>query len=91
MNRQNKADTTRTMGNIGPIRTAETVGDGWCLTSDAPAPKKNITRNNNDFLDVTAMIRSLQRSEGNLDCFRRGHKDCEEIDCAWRDYCLTQK
>jgi hypothetical protein len=41
-----------------------------------------------DFLDRTALIRSIQRAEGNPDCFRRGQVDCDQMDCAWRNYCL---
>lgn len=40
------------------------------------------------YVDVTAMIRSLQRTEGLRDCFRRGIADCDQLDCAWRRYCL---
>ena len=41
-----------------------------------------------DFLDITALIRSIQRAEGNPDCFLKTHDDCDQIDCAWRLYCL---
>jgi hypothetical protein len=40
-----------------------------------------------DFLDLTRLIRSIQRAEGNLDCFRQ-KDDCEWLDCAWRRYCI---
>ena len=40
------------------------------------------------YVDVTAMIRSLQRTEGLTDCFRRGTADCDQLGCAWREYCL---
>lgn len=40
-----------------------------------------------DLADRTELIRSIQRSEGNPDCFRK-KRTCEEIDCAWRSYCL---
>ncbi|NNK02689.1 MAG: hypothetical protein HKP58_19935 [Desulfatitalea sp.] len=39
-------------------------------------------------VDITAMIRSLQRTEGLTDCFRRGSADCDQLECAWRQYCL---
>lgn len=45
----------------------------------------------NRFVDITAMIRSLQRSEGANDCFRRGIGDCDQVDCNWRQYCLNIK
>ncbi len=40
-------------------------------------------------LDTTAMIRSLQRSEGEEDCYRRGREVCDHTKCPWRRYCLT--
>lgn len=43
---------------------------------------------NRRYVDVTAMIRSLQRTEGSSDCFRRGLADCDQQGCAWRQYCL---
>ena len=43
---------------------------------------------NKRYVDITAMIRSLQRTEGLTDCFRRGTADCDQINCAWRQYCL---
>lgn len=42
------------------------------------------------YVDITAMIRSLQRTEGLTDCFRRGLSDCDQLDCAWRQYCLEK-
>ncbi len=51
----------------------------------------NIMESNDDkknFLDITVLIRSIQRSEGNTDCFRKGLKDCDQLDCAWRHLCL---
>jgi hypothetical protein len=62
-------------------------------------PKKEKTRNlliNNkgvserrNFVDLIALVRSLQRAEGNPDCFRRSGDSCEQGDCAWRSYCLV--
>jgi hypothetical protein len=42
------------------------------------------------YVNVTDMIRSLQRTEGHSDCFRRGLADCDQIECAWRQYCLEK-
>jgi hypothetical protein len=39
-------------------------------------------------VDIIAMVRSLQRTAGLTDCFRRGHADCDITDCDWRAYCL---
>jgi len=43
-----------------------------------------------DYLDVTRLVRCIQRAEGNPDCFRRIMGDCQEIDCCWRPYCLEE-
>ncbi len=40
-------------------------------------------------VNITDMIRSLQRTEGLTDCFRRGLADCDQLECAWRQYCLN--
>jgi hypothetical protein len=42
------------------------------------------------FLDTTNLIRSIQRAEGNVDCFRRRGRQCRETICAWRRYCLEE-
>jgi hypothetical protein len=39
-------------------------------------------------VDIIAMVRSLQRTAGMTDCFRKGNADCDIIDCDWRSYCL---
>ena len=39
-------------------------------------------------VDIIAMVRSLQRTAGVTDCFRKGNADCDIIDCDWRTYCL---
>ena len=41
-----------------------------------------------NFVDITALIRSVQRTEGNTDCFRRDNYSCEQHNCSWRIYCL---
>jgi hypothetical protein len=41
-----------------------------------------------DQVDIIALVRSLQRTAGITDCFRRGNADCDSIDCDWRTYCL---
>ena len=39
-------------------------------------------------VDTTALVRSLQRAEGQTTCFRTGLSDCDRIDCPWRIYCF---
>jgi len=52
-----------------------------------PATMKPDT-NKMNFLDLTGLIRSIQRTEGHPDCFRKGIVDCDEGDCKWRTFCL---
>jgi hypothetical protein len=40
------------------------------------------------FLDIVTLIRSIQRAEGNIDCFQMGMIDCDQVDCKWRSFCL---
>jgi len=54
-------------------------------------PETTAMKNNeNRHVDITAMIRSLQRTEGQSDCFRRGVSECDELKCTWRQYCLSK-
>ncbi|MCP4748276.1 MAG: hypothetical protein GY874_19385 [Desulfobacteraceae bacterium] len=48
------------------------------------------TADKRSHINITAMIRSLQRTEGYTDCFRRGNVKCGELSCSWRQYCLDQ-
>ena len=40
-------------------------------------------------VDIIALVRSLQRSAGVADCFRKGRADCDDVRCSWRSYCLS--
>ena len=40
------------------------------------------------YLDIATLIRSIQRAEGNMDCFQMGMIDCDQVDCKWRAFCL---
>jgi hypothetical protein len=44
-----------------------------------------------DFLDTTNLVRSIQRAEGNPDCFRKAEDYCDRLDCSWRQYCLREE
>lgn len=41
-----------------------------------------------DYVDIVKLIRSIQRAEGNIDCYRRGETRCRRMECDWRDHCL---
>jgi hypothetical protein len=43
-----------------------------------------------DYVDLVNLIRSIQRAEGNLDCYRTGRQQCERMNCVWRDHCLKE-
>jgi hypothetical protein len=43
-----------------------------------------------DYVDLVNLIRSIQRAEGNLDCYRTGRQECEQMNCVWRDHCLKE-
>ena len=40
-----------------------------------------------DRVDLTHLIRSMQRAEGHSDCFGTAKWHCDRLDCAWRKYC----
>jgi len=50
--------------------------------------EKTPVKNPKDLLDVTELVRSLQRREGNPDCFRKAEGSCDQKDCFWRPWCL---
>jgi len=41
-------------------------------------------------VDLTNIIRSMQRLEGNPDCFRTANGHCDRLDCIWRVYCFEK-
>ena len=41
-----------------------------------------------NYVDLVILIRSIQRAEGYMDCYRRGLQQCDRMDCVWRDHCL---
>jgi hypothetical protein len=44
---------------------------------------------NGKVVDMGKLIRSVQRLEGNPDCFGKSLGNCDRSDCAWWEYCLT--
>ena len=41
-----------------------------------------------DYVDLVNLIRSIQRAEGNIDCYRRERQQCDRMSCVWRAHCL---
>lgn len=58
----------------------------------AEGPKPEYGRRNKrlNYLDLTELVRSVQRSDGHTDCFRRGFCDCDDLDCPWRAQCFNK-
>jgi len=68
--------------------TVERSGPNTGAEASVPAARKGKKR---EFVDMTLLIRSIQRLEGNPDCFRRAENHCDRLDCAWRVYCLGER
>ncbi len=56
--------------------------------ADVPSSEISCGAEKKNFIDIKALIRSIQRAEGASDCFRRGITDCDQVDCKWRHICL---
>ncbi len=41
-----------------------------------------------DYVDLVNLIRSIQRAEGNIDCYRKGRQQCDRMSCVWRNHCI---
>lgn len=42
-------------------------------------------------MSKTDLIRAIQRTEGNSDCFATVHvNDCNQMNCLWRDDCKAE-
>lgn len=52
--------------------------------------RENKSLDKNPF-DLTKFIRSIQRLEGNPDCFKKAQGYCSQWDCVWRQSCLDDK
>ncbi len=60
---------------------------GLCFSKIKNNPKMIFMKK--DYLDEVRLIRSIQRAEGNMDCFRKNPEDCDQPECIWRPYCLS--
>lgn len=68
--------------------TGNLKGDQEIVTVTSSKTGTDVEKKN--FLDMTALIRSIQRAEGHADCFQKGIIDCDQIDCKWRSFCLKE-
>jgi len=88
----NRSDEVRVRANELIEEVEETLDRSFekCeavkMCDDENAVKsETVTKKN--FLDLTELIRSIQRAEGNPDCFSR-IPYCNRMDCVWHAYCL---
>lgn len=44
-----------------------------------------------NFIDIPKLVRSIQRAEGNPDCFQQGQEPCDQLECIWRTLCLKDQ
>ncbi|MBW1725210.1 MAG: hypothetical protein JRD87_10660 [Deltaproteobacteria bacterium] len=56
--------------------------------SSAESAKIGQDAKKKNYLDMAALIRSIQRAEGHTDCFQKGMIDCDQADCKWHPFCL---
>jgi hypothetical protein len=50
--------------------------------------RKEDTSSKQSLIDLKHFIQSIQRVEGNPDCFGTTDGTCERLECAWRGLCL---
>jgi len=55
-----------------------------------PKLESGCRRDRQNHLDIIGLVRSVQRSEGHSDCFRRNVCDCDQLDCPWRGQCFQK-
>jgi hypothetical protein len=72
------------------VKGLDTTKDcaGHKKISEEPSPQTNLETAKKNFLDIKALVRSIQRAEGSADCFRMGIVDCDQVDCKWHQICL---
>jgi len=51
---------------------------------------RKIHGSDGNFPDFSRLIQSIQRIEGNPDCFGTAGGYCDRQDCKWRGYCLKE-
>jgi len=71
----------KNLKSIGNLKGDEEIATASSFKMGPDVEKKS-------FLDITTLIRSIQRAEGHADCFQKGIIDCDQVDCKWRPFCL---
>ena len=71
----------KSLNSTGNLRGSEEIATASTSKTGPEVEKKS-------FLDITTLIRSVQRAEGHTDCFQKGMIDCDQADCKWHPFCL---
>ncbi|RJP85110.1 MAG: hypothetical protein C4518_17275 [Desulfobacteraceae bacterium] len=53
-------------------------------------PARTTPQKDGHMPDMTRFIQSIQRLEGDTDCFGKDTGACNRTDCLWREYCLKE-
>lgn len=80
---------SRTSGESGPVSKTNNKGQTQSRGKKISV-EVNPMHGSKSLLDLNALVRSVQRAEGEEACFKVGRFDCDDSDCRWRDYCLEQ-
>ncbi len=51
---------------------------------------RKISESKGNAPDIVRLIRSVQKIEGNPECFKTAAGWCDRLDCLWREYCLGE-
>lgn len=66
------------------------ISEGRPARRTKRANTKNHSGSRKNLLDIKNLVRSIQRADGQEDCFLSGRVDCDWSDCRWRPYCLQK-
>ena len=50
------------------------------------AKKMNVS---SEGMDKAELIKAIQKAEGNIPCFAAGGHECDQINCLWREDCMS--
>lgn len=59
-----------------------------CQDSNSDSDSDFDPETQHNYIDIRALIRSVQRAKGHQECFRNGHSKCDQTVCTWRHLCL---
>ncbi|NLD92434.1 MAG: SAP domain-containing protein [Fibrobacter sp.] len=45
----------------------------------------------NSRLEKEELVHAIQESEGNFPCYKTANDFCDQVECCWREDCLSEK